>query len=60
MLGHLARSGKVDDPTLCQAVLHGTVCASFAVEEFSVDGIERAARGAVESRVRELEALVSA
>jgi sugar/nucleoside kinase (ribokinase family) len=60
LLGHLARSGKVDDPTLCQAVLHGTVCASFAVEEFSVDGIERAARGAVESRVRELEALVSA
>jgi len=60
MLGHLARAGTLDDPTLCRAVLHGTVCASFAVEDFSVDGIERADRSAIDSRVRELESLVSA
>jgi sugar/nucleoside kinase (ribokinase family) len=60
LLGHLARAGNVDDRTLCQAVLHGTVCASFAVEEFSVDGIERADLGQVERRVHELEALVTA
>lgn len=60
LLGHLARTGKLDDRTLCRAVLHGTVCASFAVEEFSVDGIERADLGAVERRVGELEALVTA
>jgi sugar/nucleoside kinase (ribokinase family) len=60
MLGYLARSGTLDDPTLCRAVLHGTVCASFAVEEFSVDGIERADREAIARRVRELETLVSA
>ena len=59
LLGHLARTEKVDDRTLCRAVLHGTVCASFAVEEFSVDGIERADLGAVERRVDELEALVT-
>jgi len=59
LLGHLARVGKLDDRTLCAAVLHGTVCASFAVEEFSVDGIERADLGAVERRVGELEALVT-
>jgi len=59
LLGHLARVGKLDDRTLCRAVLHGTVCASFAVEEFSVDGIERADLGAVERRVGELEALVT-
>ena len=59
LLGHLAREGKLDDRTLCHAVLHGTVCASFAVEEFSVDGIERADLGAVERRVEELEALVT-
>jgi hypothetical protein len=35
------------------------VCASFAVEMFSVDGIERADLGAVERRVGELEALVT-
>jgi sugar/nucleoside kinase (ribokinase family) len=60
LVGHLARSGKLDDPTLCQAVLHGTVCASFAVEQFSVDGIEGADAAGVERRVRELQALVSA
>ncbi len=60
LLGHLARAGALDDRTLCQAVLHGTVCASFAVEAFSVDGIERADIRAVERRVGELEALVVA
>jgi len=60
LLGHLARAGKLDDRTLCRAVLHGTVCASFAVEAFSVDGIERADLGAVERRVGELESLVTA
>jgi sugar/nucleoside kinase (ribokinase family) len=60
LLGHLARAGKLDDRTLCRAVLHGTVCASFAVEAFSVDGIERADLPTVDRRVRELEALVSA
>ena len=60
LLGHLARAGKLDDGTLCEAVLHGTVCASFAVEDFSVDGIERADAAGVERRVRELHALVSA
>ncbi len=59
LLGHLAQAGTLDDRTLCRAVLHGTVCASFAVEEFSVDGIERADLGAVERRVGELEALVT-
>ncbi len=60
LLGHLARAGKLDDRTLCRAVLHGTVCASFAVEAFSVDGIERANLAAVERRVGELESLVTA
>jgi len=60
LLGHLAQAGKLDDRTLCRAVLHGTVCASFAVEQFSVDGIERADLGAIERRVGQLEALVTA
>jgi sugar/nucleoside kinase (ribokinase family) len=60
LLGHLARAAKFDDGTLCQAVLHGTVCASFAVEEFSVDGIERADQDGIQRRVRDLQALVSA
>ena len=59
LLGHLAQTGSLDNGTLCRAVLHGTVCASFAVEEFSVEGIERADPAGIAARLRELEALVT-
>ena len=58
-IGHLARTGKADDATLRRAVLHGTVCASYAVETFSVDGMERATMPGVDGRIRVLEALVA-
>ena len=59
LLGHLAQTGSLDNGTLCRAVLHGTVCASFAVEEFSVEGIERADPAGIAARLRELEALAT-
>lgn len=57
-LGHLAESGSVDDRALRRATLHGTVCASFAVERFSVDGIEAATVEDVAARYRLLQELV--
>lgn len=57
-LGHLAESGSVDDRALRRATLHGTVCASFAVESFSVDGIEAATAEDVAGRYRLLQELV--
>lgn len=57
-LGHLAESGSVDDRALRRATLHGTVCASFAVERFSVDGIEAATPEDVAGRYRLLQDLV--
>jgi sugar/nucleoside kinase (ribokinase family) len=57
-LGHLAESGSVDDRALRRATLHGTVCASFAVERFSVDGIEAATPADVAARYRLLQELV--
>jgi len=57
-LGHLAESGAVDDRALRRATLHGTVCASFAVESFSVDGIEAATAEDVAARYRLLQELV--
>jgi sugar/nucleoside kinase (ribokinase family) len=57
-LGHLAESASVDDAALRRATLHGTVCASFAVERFSVDGIEAATPEDVATRYRLLQDLV--
>jgi len=59
-IGHLATCPVIDDATLRRAMLHGTVCASFAVEDFSVDGIERADAESARARVRELETLATA
>ncbi len=36
-LGHLARSKKIEDRTIKEAVIYGNVMGSFAVENFSVD-----------------------
>lgn len=59
MLGHLAECAALDDRALRRAVLHGTVCASYAVERFSIDGIAAATRAGVEARYRALQDLVT-
>lgn len=58
-VGSLAANGRLDDEALRRAVVHGTVCASFAVESFSVDAIEAATAEAIEERYRGLRALVT-
>jgi len=58
-LGHLAECGSLDDRALRRATLHGTVCASFAVERFSVDGIEAATPDDIAGRYRLLQELVN-
>ena len=45
MMGHLAARGSFAEPDLRSALARGTVCASFAIEGFSLEGI-RACRGA--------------
>jgi hypothetical protein len=54
MLGYLDSQPHIDAAALRRAVLHGSVCASFAVERISVDGIEAATRADVERRHDEL------
>jgi sugar/nucleoside kinase (ribokinase family) len=58
-LGHLAAAGRDDAHELRRAVVHGTVCASFAVETFSIDGIDAATPDAVDGRYRVLRSIVS-
>lgn len=59
LMGHLATSGRSDPDELRRAVVHGTVCASFAVETFSVDGIEAATAEAIRERYGVLRSIVA-
>jgi sugar/nucleoside kinase (ribokinase family) len=58
VLGYLAAQGTVDDGALRRALLHGSVCASFAVQRFSIDGIEAATRAEVDRRHDALRELI--
>ncbi len=59
MMGFLASRGSYDEATLRGGLARGTICASFAIEGFSLDGITACA-GAddVESRLEEYKAIV--
>ena len=58
MMGYLAAQETIDDAGLRSALLHGSVCASFAVERFSVDGIEAATRADIDARHDALRELI--
>jgi len=53
MLGFLASAGKYDDAALRRALVHGTVVASFTIEDFSVNRIRSVTRAEVDQRARQ-------
>lgn len=53
-MGYLASRGSLDVETLQGAMVAGTCAASFAVEDFSVDGIERVDMAALAQRHKQL------
>jgi sugar/nucleoside kinase (ribokinase family) len=53
-MGYLDRCDSVEHADLKAAVVYGTVIASFAIEDFSVDGLLRATSGALHDRYRRL------
>ena len=59
LMGYLARCETPDDAHLRRAVIHGIVCASFAVERFSVEGIEQLTRDGAAERYRALREIVT-
>jgi sugar/nucleoside kinase (ribokinase family) len=58
-MGHLAALGRLEVADLRRAMLFGTVTASFCVEGFSVEGLERVDRARLQRRYEELAALVT-
>jgi len=49
-MGYLARTGEISGEALRRAVVHGTVVASFTVEDFSIDRLRTLALEEIEQR----------
>jgi sugar/nucleoside kinase (ribokinase family) len=57
-MGYLARRGHVDDGSLRQAVISGSVMASFCVEDFSTRRLERLVAAEIRERARTFRELM--
>jgi sugar/nucleoside kinase (ribokinase family) len=51
-MGALARAGGVEGPALRRAIVYGSVMASFAVEDFSLNRLARVEADEIEARYR--------
>ncbi len=58
-LGFLAAAGRADMETLRQALLHGSVVASFGVEGFGTARLENLTRAEIEARAEELRVMAA-
>jgi sugar/nucleoside kinase (ribokinase family) len=50
LMGHLAQAGKVDVISLRNAMVYGTVAASFTISDFSIHGIKGITKANIEER----------
>ncbi|RJP30647.1 MAG: sugar kinase [Phycisphaerales bacterium] len=51
LMGHLAAVGRCDPEALRSAMVRGTVAASFAIEDFSMNRVRTLTRGEIDRRV---------
>jgi len=58
-MGHLARARGTDSRTLREAVVYGSVMASFVVEQFGVDNLLQLTEAMIRQRYDEFRRLVS-
>ena len=58
MMGYLAREKADDFGALRQAMGYGTILASFAIEEFSLGGLQRITRADINTRLEEFQGLI--
>jgi sugar/nucleoside kinase (ribokinase family) len=52
-MGYIAKHDSLDEGTIRRAIIHGSVMASFNVEEFSCDRLRRLTRPEIADRVEE-------
>ncbi|HHT9120788.1 MAG TPA: PfkB family carbohydrate kinase [Candidatus Hypogeohydataceae bacterium YC41] len=58
LMGYLAKKKVVTEGTLKQAIVYGTIIASFNVEDFSIQQLQRITLEDIEERRRKFEAMV--
>jgi len=58
-MGYLAQKGRSDMKTLREALLYGSVMASFGVESFSLERLETLTSAEIEARLAELKAMIA-
>jgi sugar/nucleoside kinase (ribokinase family) len=51
-IGHISRTGDASEETMRQAIIYGSVMASFNVEDFSLDRLDRLTRDEIDGRYR--------
>jgi hypothetical protein len=56
-MGYIAQTGKIDFTTLKTAVAYGTVVASFAIADFSINGLTSISRADIDNRFERLRKL---
>jgi hypothetical protein len=54
MMGHLSETGTIDVISLRNAMVYGTVMASFTIGDFSIHGIKAATRETIDERFDQL------
>ncbi|MFL2876396.1 MAG: PfkB family carbohydrate kinase [Pontiellaceae bacterium] len=57
LMGALAASGKTDAEAIRQAMAYGSVVASFGVEEFSLDRLQRLDRNQIDQRLNQFRSI---
>jgi sugar/nucleoside kinase (ribokinase family) len=57
LMGYLAATGDADEANLRRAIVHGTVLASFVVEDFGGRRMRTLTRDDIERRYRQFVAL---
>jgi len=59
MMGYLAEQGNFEPKTLKEAMAYGTLAASFTVEDFSLDRLQKIERDDIEQRMKEYRKMLS-
>ncbi len=57
LLGHLARTGSLEDKEIRRAIIFGSVMASFAIEDFGLNRLKRVNYKEIEARFKEFKEL---